>query len=170
MSDGPPASGGPISTSLATPTAAPKRGLPWLWIAVGAVGLLIVAALGLWLLFLIMRDRAPTASTTTAAPTPAAATAAAAAPATVTILGTPWGEVESLRDAAGREVALPAQRETPLVLPLPAGHYVATLHHPNAATPASCEVDALSGQPATCRAELLPIEPLQYFKEAGWWK
>jgi hypothetical protein len=160
----------PVSTSRAAATAAPKRGLPWLWIAVGAVGLLIVAALGLWFLFVILRDRVPAASTAAAAPTQAAAPALAAAPATVTILGTPWGEVESLRDAAGHEVALPAQRETPLVLPLPAGHYVATLRHPNAATPASCEVDALSGQPATCRAELLPIEPLQYFKEAGWWK
>ena len=166
----PPATDAPVATSRTVETAPPKRGLPWLWIAVAAVGSMIVAALGLWFLFLVMRDRVPTASTAAAAPTKAATTAAAATPATVTILGTPWGEVESLRDAAGREVALPALRETPLVLPLPAGHYVATLRHPNAATPASCEVDALSGQPATCRAELLPIEPLQYFKEAGWWK
>ncbi|HEV8240102.1 MAG TPA: serine/threonine-protein kinase [Thermoanaerobaculia bacterium] len=152
-----------------TPAAA-KSGLPWLWIAVGAGGLLVVAALGLWFLLTMIGDRAHAPAAATAVPTRATTASAVAAAATVTILGTPWGEVESLRDAAGRAVPLPARRETPLVLPLPAGHYVATLRHPAAAAPASCEVDVASGQPATCRAELLPIEPLQYFKEAGWWK
>jgi len=130
--------------------------------------MLLVLAVGAWLLLSFARKTTQAAPAATTAPTQAAPVAAGSA--TVVVLGTPWGELTSLRDASGRELPLPPHRETPLVLTLPAGHYVATLRHPNAPAPVSCEVDAANGQATTCRAELLPLEPLQYFKEAGWWQ
>jgi len=147
-----------------------RRPVPWLWIGIGgAVGTLLLMAVGAWLLFGLARRTAPAAPAASATPPPPTVPVTATA-ASVLVLATPWGELVSLRDAAGREMPLPARRETPLVLALPAGHYVATLRHPNAAGLASCQVDAVRGQSATCRADLLPIEPLEYFKEAGWWR
>jgi serine/threonine-protein kinase len=159
------------SPVAAQPRAAPavSRPIPWTWIAGGAAVVAIVLLAGAWLLFSFARrasEPRPAASPQVTAPVvPVAPTRA-----TVVVLGTPWGELESLRDAAGRDVPLPERRETPLVLELPPGHYVATLRHPNAAEAATCEVDAVNGQAVTCRAELLRIEPFQYFKEAGWWR
>ncbi|HXT19890.1 MAG TPA: serine/threonine-protein kinase [Thermoanaerobaculia bacterium] len=163
----PPASPAPASAQTAPPRPAPR--IPWGWLIVGAIVVLALAIFaGAWLF--LGRGK------TTAAPSPVATTAAqptvpvVPTAATVVVLGTPWGELQSLKNAEGRELPLPARRETPLLLTLPAGHYVATLRHPAAPAPATCEVDAVVGQAATCRAALLPLEPLQYFKEAGWWR
>ena len=101
---------------------------------------------------------------------PTAAPSVAPTLAAVVVLGAPWGELASLRGADGREVELPQNRETPLFLTLPPGHYVATLTHPGAPQPATCEVDAALGTQVTCRAELLTIDPMQYFKDSGWWR
>ncbi len=152
------------------PATTGSRRIPWAWIVVGAIGLLALAIFVAARIFLGQPKP-------TVAPTPVATAAAqpsvpvAPTSATLVILGTPWGELQSLEDAQGRELPLPERRETPLLIgDLPGGHYVATLRHPAAPAPVTCEVDAVVGQAATCRAALLPLEPLQYFKEAGWWR
>jgi hypothetical protein len=133
----------------------------------------VVVALGLaagaWLLF---GDRGEASA---ARPAPSLAPSAPAIPvapsrATVAVIGAPWGELVSLRGADGRELPLPERRETPLLLSLPAGHYVATLRHPGAPKEVTCDVDAAVGQAVTCQAQLIPLDSMQYFKEAGWWR
>ncbi|HEV8630552.1 MAG TPA: serine/threonine-protein kinase [Thermoanaerobaculia bacterium] len=160
----------------AAPAAAPARSAApgllarrWPLFAAAAAVLLLLVVLGAWLLH--GRGSAEAATPQLLAPLPAGTTAAApAAAATVLVLGTPWGELESLRAADGRELPLPQQRETPLLLTVPPGHYTLSLRHPGAANPGLCEVDAVVGQAATCKVELLPLETMQYFKEAGWWR
>src|SRR6185369_360359 len=48
----------------------------------------------------------------------------------------PWGKVESVLDANRQPVPLPADATTPFALKLPAGSYVITFRHPDAAKPA----------------------------------
>ena len=156
--------------STPPPAPRPRRALrPSL--AVGAAALAGLALAGGWLLLAAARRHEnvqPGAATPV--PRPSAVPAPAATAGKVVVLATPWGELASLRRADGRELPLPSQRETPLVITLPAGHYVATLRHPAASAAGTCEIDAVPGQVVTCRAQLLPLDPLQYFKEAGWWR
>lgn len=81
----------------------------------------------------------------------------------------PWGEVVRLTDADGREVPLPEERSTPLVLELPAGRYTAELSHPAAAS-GTCRAELEAGGTARCRTELHRLDPVDYFREAGWWR
>ena len=156
--------------AAAPPTAPRRKGLNPLFIVLPVLGLLmVVAAGGGWWLLHWLRTRAA-AQQAAVATQPTAAPSVAPTLAAVVVLGAPWGELTSLRGADGHEVALPQNRETPLFLTLPPGHYVATLSHPGAAQPATCEVDAELGKQVTCRAELLAIDPMQYFKETGWWR
>ncbi len=158
----------PPAASAAQPSGVPPRRTLWLLVAAGAILLVLaIGATGWWLLH-AARQRAAAQPAATAAPVPS--TAPAPAEATVLVVAAPWGELVSLRDGTGRELPLPAARETPLLLELAPGHYVATLSHPAATATASCEVDAVPGQAATCRVELLPVDAMQYFKEAGWWR
>ena len=131
--------------------------------------LMLLAAGGGWWLLRWLRTRSAEQPATVAAQ-PSAAPSVAPTLAAVVVLGAPWGELTSLRGPDGREVSLPSNRETPLFLTVPPGHYVATLSHPGAPQPVTCEVDAALGTQVTCRAELLAIDPMQYFKESGWWR
>jgi hypothetical protein len=159
----------PAATSAPAPAAGGKRRL-WPWIAAAAAVLAAVALAGGWLLWAAARRDDAASRQPVAAPRPAPKPAASASAGTVVVLATPWGELASLHAADGHELPLPTQRETPLVITLPAGHYVATLRHPSAPGTATCEIDAVVGQVVTCRAELLPLDPMQYFKDAGWWR
>jgi hypothetical protein len=86
------------------------------------------------------------------------------------VMASPWAEVTEIRGANGAAVTLPAQRTTPLVLNLSPGRYTVTLAHPGAAQPASCEAEVVRGQAATCQAQVVAVDVMQYFKEAGWWQ
>ena len=50
------------------------------------------------------------------------------------------------------------------------GSYTVTLAHPSAAEPVTCQVELVTGQVVTCQQELVPVDVMQYFKEAGWWQ
>jgi hypothetical protein len=150
--------------------AARARARPrWLLPALAGLagtGLLAVAAFLTWQ---ALRGRQPP-SVAPAVPRPTLAAPVVPGVARVTVLGAPWGEVSEIRDAEGVSVDLPVQRETPLLLELPAGRYTVTLTHPDAPQPVTCEVEATLGETVECRAELLPLAPLDYFREAGWWQ
>jgi serine/threonine-protein kinase len=137
--------------------------------AAGALGILVVVVVG-WVL---MRSLARRSTTEVAAPIATAAPAVPEPPVGrtgVMVVAAPWGELQSVRGAGGRELLLPADHSTPLLLDLPPGRYTLTLSHPAAAQPASCEAEVRSGEVTTCRVETLPMEVMQYFKEAGWWQ
>jgi len=164
-----PAAGASAATPVAAPATATtlRRARPWLAPAAAVVALGLAA--GAWLLFGGGDEASGAHPAATLAPT-APPIPVAPSRATVAVIGAPWGELVSLRGANGRELPLPERRETPLLLALPAGHYVATLRHPGAPQDATCEVDAAVGQAVTCQAQLIPLDSMQYFKEAGWWR
>jgi serine/threonine-protein kinase len=166
----------PASAAVSRPApAAVRSGAPtsprprWLLPAIGGAALLLVLlAAGVWW---ILAGRG--SSDAEAEPEPiTTATQAPAVPgqASILVIAAPWGELVGLRDDQGEQLPLPTVRETPLLLALAPGHYTLTLGHPAAAQTATCEVDATLDAAATCRVELLPPEPMQYFKEAGWWQ
>jgi hypothetical protein len=156
----------------AAPAGVAVRPRVWLWLllAAGLVAMLAGAAV-LWWIF----GRGPGASVAEDAQ-PAATAAATAGPpvkpdeARLVVLGAPWGEVTAIRSGDGAAAALPARRTTPLVLTLPPGTYTLTLTHPAATAPVDCEVVVATGQAATCQAQLVEVDVMQYFKEAGWWQ
>ena len=80
----------------------------------------------------------------------------------------PWGKVESVLDANRQPVALPADATTPLVLSLPAGSYVITFRHPQAAKPAQVIARVEAQKRATANAAFTTISTQEYFSRAGW--
>jgi hypothetical protein len=164
---------GSVRAAVTTPTtrddaARPSAGTRRLLLALGALlAVLILLAAGAW--WWLGHRRPQTIAVAVPSPLPTHAAPAAAA-ATLVVLGSPWGEVTRIQAEDGHELPLPPRRDTPLVLSVPAGRYVVTLTHPGAPAPATCEAVAAAGPPATCRAQLLPVDALQYFREAGWWR
>ena len=83
----------------------------------------------------------------------------------------PWGEVTSLVDSEGRDVELPADRETPLTVSLPPGRYTISLTHPELqGEERSCDVEVSVGVEALCNVELLALSPEDYWEDTGWWR
>lgn len=80
----------------------------------------------------------------------------------------PWGKVESVLDANRQPVALPADATTPLVLSLPAGSYVITFRHPQAAKPAQVIAKVEAQKRVTANAAFPTISTQEYFTRAGW--
>jgi serine/threonine-protein kinase PpkA len=80
----------------------------------------------------------------------------------------PWGKVESVLDASRQPVALPTDTTTPLVLTLPAGSYVITFRHPQAAKPAQVIAKVEAQKRATANAAFTTISTQEYFSRAGW--
>ncbi|MDR3388024.1 MAG: protein kinase [Rudaea sp.] len=80
----------------------------------------------------------------------------------------PWGKVESVLDASRLPVTLPADTTTPLVLTLPAGSYVITFRHPQAAKPAQVIAKVEAQKRATANAAFPTISAQEYFSRAGW--
>jgi len=81
---------------------------------------------------------------------------------------TPWGKVESVVDANHQSIALPADATTPLILPVPAGSYVVTFRHPQAAKPTQVIVKVEARKRALAEAAFPTITSREYFSRAGW--
>jgi len=80
----------------------------------------------------------------------------------------PWGKVESVLDANRQPVALPADATTPFTLTLPAGSYVITFRHPDAAKPAQVIAKVEAQKRSTANAAFTTISAQEYFSRAGW--
>jgi len=80
----------------------------------------------------------------------------------------PWGKVESVLDANRQPVPLPTDTTTPVVLTLPAGSYVITFRHPQAAKPAQVIAKVEAQKRATANAAFTSISSQEYFSRAGW--
>ncbi len=80
----------------------------------------------------------------------------------------PWGKVESVLDANRQPVALPADATTPFALKLPAGSYVITFRHPDAAKPAQVIAKVEAQKRSTANAAFTTISAQEYFSRAGW--
>ena len=80
----------------------------------------------------------------------------------------PWGKVESVLDANRQPVALPADATTPFTLTLPAGSYVITFRHPDAAKPAQVIAKVEAQKRSTANAAFTTISAQEYFTRAGW--
>jgi len=80
----------------------------------------------------------------------------------------PWGKVESVLDANRQPVALPADATTPFTLTLPAGSYVITFRHPDAAKPALVIAKVEAQKRSTANAAFTTISAQEYFTRAGW--
>ena len=142
-------------------------GLRW-----GAVGLLAslafvaLVAVG-WLAVQRAREgpgeaAAPAARPPEPAPAPAGGT--------LVIEAIPWGEVVRITDGSGTEVAMPAERTTPMVLTLAPGAYEVEITRSDVAEPRSCRAEVPPSGAAHCRVELLPVTAVEYFRQAGWWQ
>ena len=107
---------------------APLRPLPrkdpsiLLWGGLIALALLVMVGL-MWRGSKAPAPSTPSDESTRVAPSPAAEPAATATGGTGSLIvdATPWGQVTRIVDADGREVELPPQRATPLVLRLAPG-------------------------------------------------
>jgi serine/threonine protein kinase len=80
----------------------------------------------------------------------------------------PWGKVESVLDANRQPVALPTDATTPFTLKLPAGSYVITFRHPDAAKPAQVIAKVEAQKRSTANAAFTTISAQEYFSRAGW--
>lgn len=85
------------------------------------------------------------------------------------IEASPWGRVVSVSGPDG-DVALPADAATPLVLSVPPGPYTVEVMHPDSEEPATCTAEVPDADFGQCRVDLLQLDALDYFREAGWWR
>ena len=161
------AAGGRLSAGWGRVRRGPT-GLRW-----GVVGLLAsLAVVALVVVGWLAVQRARERPVEVAAPAAAGVAEPAAAPAggTLVIEAIPWGEVLRVADGAGGEVALPAERTTPLVLSLAPGAYEVEVTRPDLPGPRSCRAEVLPSGAAHCRVELFPVTTVEYFRQAGWWR
>ena len=83
----------------------------------------------------------------------------------------PWGRLSSVVDRKGEEMALPSDRQTPLVLRLGPGTYRVRLEHPELLGENSyCTAEVSEEAAGTCRLDLLPVDTEDYWEELGWWR
>jgi len=88
----------------------------------------------------------------------------------VSITAEPWGEIVSILDDAGDDVAMGAERTTPVAIELPPGLYSVIVSSPSAEEPQICQVTVASGQPGRCHVSFGSVDVTGYFKETGWWQ
>jgi len=142
------------------------------WI-VGGAAVLLIAILAFWLLGGSGDEAAPstdqvdpmTASTSEPAPVTTSSPAFA-----VFIEASPWGEILEIFDDSGEVLPLPEARATPLVLQLPEGSYTITVRDPRSDATGTCQVLIPAQEAEPCNILFPPLDPLEYFKEAGWWE
>lgn len=159
----PPAA--PLATARPAGGSGGRRGL---LLGLAAVAVLALGAAGAWIFLRPEPGDAQAPQTPeTGLPAP---TADQAQPGSLLLEAVPWGELTLLEDAEGRELPLPAEPYTPLLLSLPPGGYRLEVRHPGASEGGTCTVEVKSGEVTPCRVELVAIEPLDYFEEAGWWR
>jgi serine/threonine-protein kinase len=168
---------GPVAPAAAPAAAVapspPRQRTSPRWLLPVLAGLAGVALLGLAAFLTwqaVKGGRPPVAAEAPPVPRPTLAAPVTADEARIVVLANPWGELAELRSAEGETLELPSSRETPLLLTLPPGRYTLTLIHPDAEQPVTCEVEAALGETVACRAEILPLGPMDYFREAGWWQ
>ncbi len=82
----------------------------------------------------------------------------------------PWGRVERIESPTGETLELPAPRETPLLLELPAGEWRIALSNPDLEEEQVCELTVAVGARYDCTIEFERVTVDQYFREAGWWR
>jgi serine/threonine protein kinase len=80
----------------------------------------------------------------------------------------PWAMVDSVLDANHQSVALPSDASTPLILSLPAGSYVITFRHPQAAKTAQVIANVEAKKRVSAGATFPSITSQEYFSRAGW--
>lgn len=80
----------------------------------------------------------------------------------------PWAKVESVLDGNRKAVALPPDASTPFALKLPAGSYVITFRHPQAAKPVTVIAKVEAQRRASANAAFPTISAEDYFSRAGW--
>lgn len=167
-----------LSSALPAPPSPPPRQArspqrPWL---LYAVAVLLVLAVGGTVFLLLDRSETPPGSEAQNSQEPEDAPKELDTPTTDLVGGgkllidaSPWGEVTSLVDGEGRDIELPPDRQTPLVLALAPGRYTAHLTHPelvNQSKPCEAEVSATHG--ASCRVDLVPASVDDYWEGMGW--
>lgn len=101
-----------------------------------------------------------------AAAAAAAEAEAAAQRGTLAIDATPWAKIRALRDAGGKNVALPANASTPLVLTLTEGSYQVDLED-SSGKQTTRAVLVTRQQRAQVRADLQSLDAERYLQEAG---
>jgi hypothetical protein len=137
-------------------------------VAIVAVSLLLVIAVALF--FSRRPTTEPQAATLTAQPLRPAASALPGRSGRLVVNTHPWGRVVAIAGEASGQIELPADPATPLVLELPAGRYrvrVSPFDAPE--TELECVAFVATSAVGVCRLEPRPVDPIAYFKEAGWW-
>ena len=90
--------------------------------------------------------------------------------ATALIDAIPWGRIERIVSTDGRRADLPAERETPSLLELPAGDWRVVLSNPRFEEERICELRLVERGRADCLVEFERLSVDQYFRETGWWR
>lgn len=142
------------------------------WLISGSA-IVLLGALGIWLLAGSDEEPAPPANVVESAAGSVSDSPVAdpAIPAfAVLVEASPWGEVSQIVDQAGERVTLPQSRSTPMSVRLPAGSFVITVADPRSSEIGTCEISVSEESAPPCEIAFPPLDPLEYFKEAGWWK
>ena len=151
--------------------AAPRR-----WTAGAGAGLVLVLITGSWWSLGRQIDAEEVLAALPGAPEAAPPQERVASPTAsrpggqVLLVASPWGEVESLSHLDGRQIGLPDERATPLVLSLDEGDYRVEMRHPSSEEPRVCYLKVSEESPVVCRVEFFDVEPQEYFRETGWWR
>lgn len=109
-------------------------------------------------------------------PTPVVAPTAPASPARaaplpeglLVVAAVPWGEVVSVRRDDGTEVAISADRATPLRLSVPAGRYTVTVRDPATGATASRTADVAASLTARVVIQARPVSAEELLRRLGW--
>lgn len=144
-------------------------------VAIGGVAAAVIVVLVIgWLVISKKPDVADAARPSPAVTaTNAGATSTASTPPVVqpgfgllAIDSLPWANVTSVRDDAGKEWITGANL-TPLALAVPPGRYTVSFARPDGRTTVAT-ADVAAMQTANCVGEFSPIDPIDYFEDAGW--
>jgi hypothetical protein len=138
-----------------------------LWIGAGVLVLGLAIFLGWWLSRGPAGDQkeAPAVQTEqTNAPSPPAGVATGV----LVVDAVPWGEIVEIVDGQGTRQPLGAERNTPLALTLPPGHYTITLRNPHFPQPVSLTAEVLAGAEVRGVAEIGRLTEEELFRALGW--